>query len=296
LMNDVPLIFDIRRGGLEDGPGIRTTVFFKGCPLHCVWCHNPESIDPDFEIGFYENDCIGCGDCVKACPLSACRLDNPLRIDRLACNRCAVCTEACPSGALRLIGRVYAPEELVGILMRDRSFYEVSHGGVTLSGGEPTLFPDYCREVLGALKKEGVHTALETNGFFDLAQFKRKVLPYVDLILFDLKVAGGKDHLRWTGVDNSPIIENLKALVRHNSVKVEPRIPLIPHFTATGKNVRAFQALLTDLGAGPPTLLPYNPAWFHKARSIGRSLDERLSTRLPTAKEMDKWREMISDA
>ena len=284
-----PLIFDIKRGSAEDGPGIRTTVFFKGCPLRCVWCHNPESIDPSPEIGFYEKDCIGCGDCVAACPLSACRLENTLQIERSLCDRCGRCAEACPAGALRLIGRFYSPEELLEILLRDRVFYEVSQGGVTLSGGEPTLFLDYCREVLRGLKKRGIHTAVQTNGFFDLAQFRRKLLPYLDLVMFDLKLAGESEHRQWTGAGNGIIMENLKGLLRRNSVAVLPRVPLIPHFTATRRNVEALSALIHEAGAGTSSLLPYNPTWFYKAQSIGRPVDESLSSRLLTSDEMLKW-------
>ncbi len=161
-----PLILDIKRHVLEDGPGIRTTVFFKGCNLHCPWCHNPDAIDPAPEIAFYPRDCSRCGDCAGVCP----------------------------SQALRLLGRHYEVEELLEIILRDRMFYAVSGGGVTLSGGEPTLFLDYCSAILGHLKELGLHTALQTNGMFVWSEFRERLLPLADLVMIDLKVADGERH------------------------------------------------------------------------------------------------------
>ena len=134
--NQRPLILDVKRHALHDGPGIRTTIFFKGCPLRCVWCHNPESMDPGLEIGFYPSDCIQCGECVEACPNGGARMDLPGRIDRVICKRCGSCAEACPGRGLRKIGRFYDIDELLDIVLRDKMYYQTSNGGVTLSGGE----------------------------------------------------------------------------------------------------------------------------------------------------------------
>ncbi len=290
----VPLIFDIRRYALDDGPGIRTTVFMKGCNLRCLWCHNPESLDPDSEIGFYPRDCINCGDCVEACPVSACQLENPARIDREKCTRCGDCVEACPGKALRLIGRFYAVDELLEILLRDRMFYKVSGGGVTLSGGEPTLFLDYGAEILGRLKELGIHTALQTNGCFIWEEFRQNLLPQVDLVMMDLKLADGKKHREYTGQDNSLIFANLSNLLEEKPQRVFLRIPLIPGFTATLENLQALSQLLQELGAKRCSLLPYNPTWFHKAESIGKQVDPKISTRFLTSEELAACRKIFA--
>ena len=289
-----PLIFEIKRYALDDGPGIRTTVFFKGCNLHCPWCHNVESIDPDLEIGFFPVECIQCGDCILACPVSACHLENPALIDREKCTRCGDCVEACPGKALRSYGRFYAVDELVEILLRDRAFYSVSGGGVTLSGGEPTLYMDYCAATLSPLKELGLHTAIQTNGVFSWDEFRQKLLPLVDLILVDLKLADGPEHRRYTGQDNERIIANLHHLLAEDPSKVLPRIPLIPGFTATTENLTALSRLLQEVGATRCGLLPYNPTWFHKAESLGKKVDARMPARMLTPDELRACRELFS--
>lgn len=291
-----PLIFDIRRYALDDGPGIRSTVFLKGCNLRCLWCHNPESIDPQPEIGFYPRDCINCGDCVEACPVSACQLENPARIDRGKCTRCGDCVKVCPGQALRLLGCFYAVDELLEIIIRDRMFYEVSGGGVTLSGGEPTLFMDYCAAVLGPLQDLGLHTAIQTNGLFDWREFKEKVLPLLDLVMLDVKLADGNLHREYTGRDNALVWANLEALLKEKPDAALPRIPLIPGFTATKGNLEAISRRLQDLGVRKCALLPYNPTWFSKAESLGKPIDVRLSPHLMTPGEVAACREIFSRA
>jgi len=289
-----PLILDLKRHVLEDGPGIRTTVFFKGCNLHCPWCHNPEAIERQPEIAFYPRDCIRCGDCVEVCPEGACRLENPARIDRGACNRCGDCAGACPSRALRLLGHYYRVEELLEVLLRDRRFYAVSGGGVTLSGGEPTLFPDFCAAVLVKLKELGLHTALQTNGVFLWEDFREHLLPVTDLIMLDLKLADEEQHREFTGQDNYRVWANLEHLLQEKPAAVLPRIPLIPEFTATRANLEALARRLQRLGVKRCSLLPYNPTWFAKAESIGQSIDSRLSARLMTPGELTACREIFS--
>ncbi|MCL4503296.1 MAG: glycyl-radical enzyme activating protein [Deltaproteobacteria bacterium] len=289
-----PLILEIKRHALEDGPGIRTTVFFKGCNLHCPWCHNPDAIDPAPELAFYPRDCIACGDCVGVCPKDALRLEAALLIDRQACNRCGDCAGVCPSQALRLLGRHYEIDELLEIVLRDRKFYEVSGGGVTLSGGEPTLFIDYVAAVLSRLKELGLHTAIQTNGIFVWREFKEKLLPRVDLIMLDVKLASGEKHREYTGRDNAVVWANLGALLRENPGAVLPRIPLIPGFTATRENLTALSRRFRELGVKQFSLLPYNPTWVHKAASLGKSVDPRLSSHLMTAEELAACREIFA--
>ncbi len=289
-----PLIFDIKRHALEDGPGIRTTVFFKGCQLRCTWCQNPESIDPAPEIGFYPNNCIQCGECIPVYPASAIFMDNPWRIDWERCDKCGDCVKICPGRGLRQIGHFYPVEELVSILLRDKAFYEVSGGGVTLSGGEPTLYMDYVSLLLKALKKEGIHTAMETNGFFNRSEFEEKLLPWLDLIMLDVKLADSKEHLRYTGRGNETILENLAKLIRERRDDVIPRTALIPRITATTENLRAISQLYQSLGIERCALLPYNPIGFTKAENIGKKVDLELSRHMMGVAEERKYREIFS--
>ena len=288
-----PLILDLKRHALEDGPGIRTTVFFKGCNLHCPWCHNPDAIDPQPELAFYPQDCINCGDCVEVCPTGACRLDAHLFLDRGLCTRCGECAKVCPSLALRWFGSPYEVEELLEILLRDRMFYQVSGGGVTLSGGEPTLFLDYCAAVLGPLKDLGLHTAIQTNGLFVWSEFKDKVLPLIDLVMLDVKLADGNLHREYTGRDNAQVWTNLAALLKEKPGVALPRIPLIPNFTATRENLEAISRRFQELGVKKCSLLPYNPTWFFKAASLDQPVDDRLSPHLMTAEELAACREIF---
>jgi pyruvate formate lyase activating enzyme len=289
-----PLIFDIKRHALEDGPGIRTTVFFKGCQLRCWWCQNPESNETESELGFYAADCIGCGDCVTACEQEAVSLDNPARIDRRRCNRCGDCAAICPGGGLRLIGKYYPVEELLDKLLRDRAFYQVSGGGVTLSGGEPTLHLAYVSLLLQALKKQGIHTAIQTNGFFDWAEFASKILNHLDLIMFDVKMANPSKHLKYTGQENGLTLENLARLLKARPEAVLPRIPLVPGITATDRNLREISYLLQGLHINRCSLLPYNPTGFSKANHIGKSVSPRLSTHMMSAAEEQQCRKIFS--
>ena len=288
-----PLIFDIKRHALEDGPGLRTTVFFKGCQLRCRWCQNPESHHAGAEIGFYPADCILCGDCVAACGRGAISLDNPARIDRQRCDLCGDCVRACPGRGLRLIGEFFAVEELIAKLLRDQVFYEVSGGGVTLSGGEPTLFMAYLAPLLQTLKQHGIHTVIQTNGFFDWSEFKQ-VLPYLDLIMFDVKIADPDEHLKYTGRQNRVILKNLVRLLEARPNAVLPRIPLIPEMTATTRNLKAISRLLQRFRVTRCSLLPYNPTGYAKAERVGMSVSSEVSPRLMSPAEEQRCREIFS--
>lgn len=288
-----PLIFDIKRHALEDGPGIRTTVFFKGCNLRCIWCQNPESIDPSYEIGFYSGDCIECGDCIKVCKTGAIQIDNPLKIDRGKCDRCGDCLEVCPGMGLRKIGHFYPIEELIPILLRDKVFYEVSGGGVTLSGGEPTFHMGYISSLLQELKMWGIHTAIQTNGFFEWSEFEAKVLNWADLIMFDVKLADSKGHLKYTGQENHLILKNLARLLEERPKDVIPRIPLIPGITATTQNLQAISELLQGLGVTKCSLLPYNPTGLSKAENIGKAVAPILSRHIMTPEEVKSCKQIF---
>ncbi len=266
-----PLIVEVKRGSGEDGPGVRSVVFFKGCPLRCVFCHNPEAQDPGVEIAFSERECLRCGDCVRACPRGAADLEYPGRIRRDRCRRCGRCAEACPGKGLRKIGAYSAPETLAAILLRDLSLYQHSGGGVTLSGGECTLYPDYLERLLRTLKRHGVHVLLETCGYFERTPFERKILPYLDTVYFDVKWAEARAHREYAGRGNRKIIENLRFLLRQDRVEVLPRIPLVPGLTATRANLSAIVDLLSDAGAEGVHLLPYHPMGLEMYPRLGKA-------------------------
>ena len=270
-MNRLPLIVDIKRHSLEDGPGIRSVVFFKGCPLRCIFCQNPETQDPSVEITFSAKECIHCGRCEDICPEGAIDLELPGRIDREKCIRCGKCASVCPGKGLRCIGNSFSVEALAEILLRDLSFYRHSGGGVTLSGGECTLYPEYLELLLKQLKAKGVHLALETSGYFDYDIFKKKILPYVDSIYYDIKIADPEVHRRYIRKKNQRIIGNLYRLLREKGVEVHPMVPLIPGITATQENLFAIADILCEAGAGEVSLLPYNPMGIEMAVSLGRS-------------------------
>lgn len=265
-----PLVVDIKRHSLEDGPGIRSVVFFKGCPLRCSFCQNPETQSPAPELAFSARRCIAAGPCVPACPVGAIDLALPGRVRRDRCTRCGACADACPTGALQIIGRTYAPEELAEVLLRDAPYYQSSRGGVTLSGGEPTLYPRYVESLLRLLKAQQIHVVLETGGHFGYESFRTHILPYVDLIYYSLKIADPMAHRLHIGRSNDLIIENLHRLMREPCVQVHALIPLIPGVTDSRENLGALVAILRSAGVTSVQLLPYNPMGVVMAEQLGR--------------------------
>lgn len=279
-----PLVIDIKRHTLENSQGVRTTILFKGCQMHCLWCHNPEAIDPDVEIGFYPDECLSCGRCAKGCPTGACSLSNPERIDRELCVHCGLCTEVCPGSGLRLIGTYYSSERLFQLVLQDSMYYEFS--GVTLSGGEPTLHMEYISILLKMLKQEGIHTAIETNGFFPGLEFQKYVLDFLDLIYFDIKLVNPDIHRLYTGRDNDLILNNLAMLVRICPEKMVIRMPLIPGITTTTEARQAMSGLLRKFGIKECVLLPYNSLGHSKRQNLGKSFN------LPDSKGLfPRWRD-----
>ncbi len=232
------IITNIQRCSTEDGPGIRTTVFFKGCPMKCSWCHNIETIDPKPILVWYEVKCIGDQACVRACPEDALTLTpDGLKIDRTKCNVCGTCEDVCPTGAVKVMGKVWASDDLVKELLRDKVFFETSHGGVTLSGGEATYQPQFTLEVAKGLKMEGVHVALDTCGYCS-EKVLRDLLPYIDLVLYDLKVMDPKKHKEFTGVPLDTVLTNAQ-IVAESGKPIWIRTPVIPKHTDDEENIRA---------------------------------------------------------
>ena len=263
------LVADVKRYSFEDGPGIRSVVFFKGCPLRCVFCHNLEMQRRGPELGLHVDSCLGCGQCVDVCPNRALARSQPVRLDRDRCNVCGDCARACPSGALRVVGRAYGIDELVELLLRDEPFYRHSGGGVTLSGGEPTAAGDDLVQLARKLKTHRIHVVLQTAGEFEANWFCRSLLPLLDLVYFDLKLVQPELHLRYTGRDNRQILSNLARLLHTCPGLVVPRIPLIPGITDSEDNLRAAANFLREHGAKQVVLLPYNPLSREKARDFG---------------------------
>lgn len=267
-----PLILDIKGNSLDDGPGIRTVVFFKGCPLSCVWCHNPESKEAGEELSFDPEECVGCDTCLSVCGAGALDRKNPFLVDRAACTLCFKCADACPSGALARVGRYMPVEEVMAVIARDKPFYDTSGGGVTLSGGEPTLSMAYASSLLKSCKTQGIHTIVETCGEFSLDRFIEGPYPFLDTIYYDIKIFDDAAHRTYCGRGNGRILENFAALYRHSldgGAGVFPRIPLIPDITDTPGNIGAIASFLKELGVQKAALLPYHPLWREKNHHIG---------------------------
>lgn len=243
-------ILHLQRLSTEDGPGIRTTVFFKGCPLHCAWCHNPESIPLGHQVQWLAARCIGCLTCLSACPQGALRRNHDgLLRDRGRCQVCGECVEACPANAQELLGREVSPAELTAELLKDRAYYQKSGGGVTLSGGEPTLQPHFALALLESLQAQGIPTALDTCGLTSRENLEQ-LAGLSDLILFDLKQMDSQAHLQSTGVGNERILANLEWLggwlADHPEKRLWIRTPLIPGATLNEENIRGIGAWLAQ--------------------------------------------------
>ena len=239
------MTFNIQRFSTEDGPGIRTTVFMKGCPLRCKWCHNPEGIAPRPQLMWYDVRCIGARDCLSACPQSALDLTpRGMRIDRDACQVCGDCADACPAGALDLIGKTWTVDALVDEAARDSIFYEESGGGVTVSGGEPLMQPEFTTALLAALRSRGLHTALDTSAFAPRAVLE-KALDHADMALVDMKLMDPAAHKQFTGVPLEPILDNLKYMAKRG-LPLWIRTPVIPDHTDSEDNIAAIAQFIAD--------------------------------------------------
>ncbi|HFE38637.1 MAG TPA: glycyl-radical enzyme activating protein [Gammaproteobacteria bacterium] len=280
-MADKALIFDIKRDCSEDGPGIRTTVFFKGCPLACRWCQNPESKTKTMQLSFNRELCEPsvCGvACVKVCEPHCLSFVDRLHVNYEQCTRCDRCFDVCPTKALEPVGYWLSLEELMYRISIDIPFFQSSGGGVTLSGGEATQQMSFVHRLLVALKEKGIHTALETSGFFNYRRFKERLLPHLDLVYYDIKLIDDAESRKYTGQSNRLILENFKKLIKDASVPVVPRIPLIPGVTTSKKNLTGIAKFLQALSIDKATLLPYNPLWHDKLERIHLASSYELST------------------
>ena len=234
-------VLDIQRMSTEDGPGLRTTVFLKGCPLNCAWCHNPESISPKSHVEWIGVRCIGCRTCVAVCPQQGIRLDAQGVHTAEACTACGACARECPTGALELKGREYSVEELFAAVMKDRAYWG-RDGGVTLSGGEATLQWREAAELLAKFRGAGVHTAVDTCGLARREVFDA-LMPVTDLFLYDLKLADAEEHRRFTGQPNGLILQNFEYLVAAGA-RLWVRTPIIPGATDSDENIAALARIV----------------------------------------------------
>ena len=266
-------IFDLQRFSVHNGPGIRTTVFFKGCNLRCLWCHNPESYLMNPQIRFSKDKCMDCGTCKKACPKGLFRPQLQMQSVEVVlekCGECVACAKACLFGALSQVGEAKDAGQLMAVIKKDKSYYLNSGGGLTLSGGEPLLQPDFAVKLLKYAKEEGIHTALDTAGDVEFSVFEQ-VLPNVDLLLFDLKVMDKKQHTKYTGRSNERILENLKKLF-HRNTPIFLRIPLIKGVNDTTNNAIAIKSLMELDKKGlirRVEVLPYHEMGKDKGEEMG---------------------------
>ena len=290
------MILHLQRLSTEDGPGIRTTIFFKGCPLHCMWCHNPESISPRPQVQWVETRCIGCGTCLEACPNDTLTRDDDGRIviDRSRCQGCGACASACPANAMELLGKTVRLDELFLELLKDRAYFNPSGGGVTASGGEPTLQAPYTARLFERLQSEGIHTALDTCGACSLEALER-ILPQTNLVMYDLKLMDEDQHRNTTGQSNKHILSNLLALAdmlrkQYPQTALWIRTPLIPGMT-TGKqnlsNIGAFIHENLDGLVERWELCAFNNLCRDKYRRLGQHW-QFSDTPLMTQSEMDR--------
>lgn len=262
------VLFNIQRYSLHDGPGIRTIPFFKGCPLSCKWCSNPESQHPKPELIFKKSDCIRCGKCIEACKQQALSVSNAFFIDRERCIQCGKCTQVCPTQALEMKGKRMTVADVMRELQKEENLYRRSGGGITLSGGEPLAQPAFARELLKACKEKGWHTAIETTGF-TTPEVIADVFPYVDLALTDIKAINPAIHLANTGIENSQILENLLRI--SFLTKTIVRIPVIPGVNDNPEEIHSiaeFARLMSNVDT--LHLLPYHSFGENKYGLLGR--------------------------
>jgi pyruvate formate lyase activating enzyme len=286
------VVFNVEKYAIQDGPGIRTTVFFKGCPLRCWWCHNPEGQSRSFELVFKPSRCIECGECIKSCNRQALAyVSKRVVVDRKRCTVCGACVRRCQSEALSIAGKKMSVEEVMRVIEKDIPFYDESEGGVTFSGGEPLLQPDFSEALIEECIKRGIDTALDTSGYAPpniMDRFCRKV----DLFLYDIKVMDDVKHRKYTGVSNRLILKNLQRIVK-NGARAEISLPIIPLINDDEENIEKtgqFLALLKSIES--VSLLPYHRMGVDKYKSLGKRY--KLSeTQTPSPEKMKMVKEKL---
>ena len=286
-------VYNIQHFSLHDGPGIRTTIFLKGCSLHCAWCHNPESISSQMQILFDAQKCIGCGACAKVCRTDAQQMEEQSmhRYEAAKCVQCGACTEACYAGAMERCGQSKSQSELLEEGIRDRQLYENSGGGVTFSGGEPLLQAEFLREICMEFKQEGIHVAIDTALQVPWEAVD-SVLPYADLFLVDYKVADSELHQKYTGAGNDRILQNLSRLAEKKPIYI--RIPVIGGVNDNEENMRQTAAFLQTLGGSVKQvdLLSYHDLGIQKSERLGKRMQRFIT---PDAQQMQRLAQCFSE-
>jgi pyruvate formate lyase activating enzyme len=290
------IIFDIKKYSINDGPGIRTTVFFKGCPLRCPWCHNPEGQSFFPEVMLRPSRClVDCSECITVCePRALSKPGVALSLERDKCTLCRMCADVCPAEAIEIAGRRASVGEVMAEIEKDRIFYEESRGGVTFSGGEPLAQPDFLAELLAACRKKGLHTTVDTCGFAP-AEALGRAATLADLFLYDLKIMDEKKHDDMTGQPNSVILKNLRSLVGRGKAVIV-RLPLVPGVNDDDQNVRAVAAFLRDLGGiSEVSLLPYHKMGLEKHKGLEKKGRAGVFS-TPTSERVEKIKTDLESA
>jgi len=269
-------LFDIKRFSINDGPGVRVTVFFKGCPLSCKWCHNPESQSFKTEKLYNKNKCIGCDSCVEICPENALTLTKTEGIitDFEKCVLCGKCAGVCPTHATEISGKEYSEDEIFSIILKETNMMDFSDGGVTFSGGEPLMYPEVLKKLLIRCGEENIHRAVDTCGYVKTLVIE-KIMPYTDLFLYDLKLMDSEQHKKWTGVNNELILENLR-FISDNLKPFHIRIPLVDGVNSDDENIEETISFLLSLKRKPDVvgLLPYHNIAQKKYEKLGKIYDD----------------------
>lgn len=292
---ETPLVFNIQKYSIHDGDGIRTSIFFKGCPLKCAWCHNPESQHYQVELMFYDSRCTGCGSCVSHCKKGAISIEGGKAVtNRALCNACGDCTDWCFQSAREVAGKTYTVDQLVKEAEKDRMFYENSGGGITLSGGEVMVQDmDYIEAVCNKLYDKGYSVDIDTCGYAPYENFKR-ILPYVDTFLYDIKAMQDEVHQKFIGTSNQLILENLIKL-NEDGAKINIRIPVITGVNATEEFMIDVISFLKEhnISVKQVNLLPYHNTGMHKYKKLDRGYDEEALLGVPSAEQMEQFKALF---
>ena len=283
-------VLDIKHFAIHDGEGIRTTVFLKGCPLKCVWCHNPEGIGAEAWIGYVSKRCMNCGECTQLCKANS-MIRCIHQFDRGRCNACGKCVRICPGGAFTLYGNMMTSEEVFQEIASDREFYENSGGGMTISGGECLVQHRFCRELLYMCRQQGINTAIDTCGYVSREAIDA-VCPYTDIFLYDIKAYDEDVHIRCTGKSNKRILQNLKYIATRN-IPVEVRIPLVPGYN--DEQIKKIAIFLKDIkNITAVKLLPYHRIAGSKYEAVG--MINTMPEVMPTIKQMEEKARILKEA
>ena len=289
-------VHKIQQFSLDNGPGIRTTLFLKGCPLRCIWCGNPELQEYEDDIIFNPDICLDeCRECLDVCLVDAVKKDkfNKLNFNRNLCNACGKCTLVCPSKALSLIGKETEEKNLLDELFKDIPFYETSGGGITISGGEPLFQSKFVFNLLKDCKKQNIHTALDTCGYGNWFEFN-EILKYSDLILYDLKIINTEKHKKYTGVSNKLILDNLRKVSKIKSSSLIIRLPLIPGVNDSAEDIYELLNFLKDISFKRIDILPYHKLGVSKYKMLGRKY-QLIETKRPEKNIIDSIKLSIAE-